>query len=308
MSRASRPRSVAGHGEGETEEPAGAAVRGARPARGGAGRDRGLGQEGARATRRCGRCRASPCTSPSPSSATCRRRRSGDWRTIVEATRGAGAARSQLGDPVAKPSRRPAAALRPARPIPRAPSTLQAELEERLVAARLYEPEKRPFWPHVTVARVRPRVADRSGRDRSQKPPGSLPKDLLQRTFVRPDRRSTVPNSSRRVRDTSRWRKSSCPKTGGSEVKEMADKKATLKDASAKDAKAKDAALEAAVTQIERDFGQGSLMRLGADSARSRSRRSRPAPLRSTWRSASAACRAGGSSRSSARSPRERRR
>ena len=42
---------------------------------------------------------------------------------------------------------------------------------------------------------------------------------------------------------------------------------ATLKDASAKDAKAKDAALEAAVTQIEREFGQGSLMRLGDDSA-----------------------------------------
>src|SRR5260221_1019371 len=43
----------------------------------------------------------------------------------------------------------------------------------------------------------------------------------------------------------------------------MADKKVNLKDASAKEAKAKDAALEAAVTQIERDFGQGSLMRLG---------------------------------------------
>src|ERR1700752_710850 len=47
----------------------------------------------------------------------------------------------------------------------------------------------------------------------------------------------------------------------------MADKKAALKDASAKEAKAKDAALEAAVTQIERDFGQGALMRLGAGSA-----------------------------------------
>jgi recombination protein RecA len=44
----------------------------------------------------------------------------------------------------------------------------------------------------------------------------------------------------------------------------MANQKATLKDASAKDAKARDAALEAAVTQIERDFGQGALMRLGA--------------------------------------------
>ena len=46
----------------------------------------------------------------------------------------------------------------------------------------------------------------------------------------------------------------------------MAEKKAALKDASAKDAKAKDAALEAAVTQIERDFGAGALMRLGAES------------------------------------------
>ena len=46
----------------------------------------------------------------------------------------------------------------------------------------------------------------------------------------------------------------------------MADKTASLKDASAKDAKAKDAALQAVVTQIERDFGQGALMRLGAES------------------------------------------
>jgi recombination protein RecA len=57
-----------------------------------------------------------------------------------------------------------------------------------------------------------------------------------------------------------------CPRRGSSEViKEMANQKANLKDASAKDAKAKDAALEAAVTQIERDFGQGALMRLGAE-------------------------------------------
>lgn len=32
---------------------------------------------------------------------------------------------------------------------------LQASLRELLVAARLYEPEKRAFWPHLTVARVR---------------------------------------------------------------------------------------------------------------------------------------------------------
>jgi recombination protein RecA len=52
----------------------------------------------------------------------------------------------------------------------------------------------------------------------------------------------------------------------------MADQKKTaLKaangKASAKEAKAKDAALQAAVTQIERQFGQGSVMRLGDESA-----------------------------------------
>jgi recombination protein RecA len=45
------------------------------------------------------------------------------------------------------------------------------------------------------------------------------------------------------------------------------EKNVSLKDASAKDAKARDAALEAAVTQIERQFGQGSVMKLGDDSA-----------------------------------------
>src|SRR5919198_1149952 len=48
------------------------------------------------------------------------------------------------------------------------------------------------------------------------------------------------------------------------------EKKANLKaadKAAGKEAKAKDAALQAAVTQIERQFGQGSLMRLGDDTA-----------------------------------------
>lgn len=43
----------------------------------------------------------------------------------------------------------------------------------------------------------------------------------------------------------------------------MADRKPNLKDASAKDAKARDAALEAAVTHVRREFGEGALMRLG---------------------------------------------
>jgi recombination protein RecA len=47
----------------------------------------------------------------------------------------------------------------------------------------------------------------------------------------------------------------------------MADEKKTALKAADKEAKAKDAALQAAVTQIEREFGQGSLMRLGDQSA-----------------------------------------
>jgi recombination protein RecA len=50
----------------------------------------------------------------------------------------------------------------------------------------------------------------------------------------------------------------------------MADDKRTplkAKDDGAKEAKAKDAALQAAFTQIEREFGQGSLMRLGDENA-----------------------------------------
>jgi recombination protein RecA len=50
----------------------------------------------------------------------------------------------------------------------------------------------------------------------------------------------------------------------------MADEKRPplkAKDNGAKDAKAKDAALQAAFTQIEREFGQGSLMRLGDQGA-----------------------------------------
>jgi len=46
----------------------------------------------------------------------------------------------------------------------------------------------------------------------------------------------------------------------------MADSKDNLREAGEKDAKARDQALQAAVTQIEKEFGAGSVMRLGADS------------------------------------------
>ena len=66
---------------------------------------------------------------------------------------------------------------------------LQAELSDQLQAERFYRPEKRPFWPHVTVARVKPAKrsdSDRRGRRRGrpmrvETPPGPLPAGLLER-------------------------------------------------------------------------------------------------------------------------------
>ena len=62
---------------------------------------------------------------------------------------------------------------------------IQSELSERLEAERFYEPEKRAFWSHVTVARVRAgkgsRGAGRHGRPRAvENAPGPLPDPLLQ--------------------------------------------------------------------------------------------------------------------------------
>jgi 2'-5' RNA ligase len=81
---------------------------------------------------------------------------------------------------------------------------LQAELSDRLEANRFYKPDKRAFWPHVTVARIKP--AKRSGSDRRgrrrgpptrvETPPTPLPAELckpwdaprmtLYRSFLRP--------------------------------------------------------------------------------------------------------------------------
>lgn len=88
-------------------------------------------------------------------------------------------ARLELRDPVPRPERgRPRLFALPA--VSSDAIALQAKLRERLVAAGLYKAEKRAFWPHVTVARVRP---ERRGSKRPSlvsRPPGALPAVLFQ--------------------------------------------------------------------------------------------------------------------------------
>lgn len=57
---------------------------------------------------------------------------------------------------------------------------LQAGLVSKLASAGLYEPEERPFWPHVTVARVRSERGRKRAPMRVERPPKSLPQELLQ--------------------------------------------------------------------------------------------------------------------------------
>jgi RNA 2',3'-cyclic 3'-phosphodiesterase len=57
---------------------------------------------------------------------------------------------------------------------------LQADLERRLVAERLYVPEKRPFWSHLTVARVRTEKGRPKRYREVARPPGPLPVALLE--------------------------------------------------------------------------------------------------------------------------------
>lgn len=83
----------------------------------------------------------------------------------------------ELRDPVARPSgSRPR--LYALEALSPATVSLQGALEERLIAAHLHRPEKRPFWPHVTVARVRPQARGSRRPMRVDRPPSRLPPEL----------------------------------------------------------------------------------------------------------------------------------
>ncbi|MFP5388814.1 MAG: RNA 2',3'-cyclic phosphodiesterase [Thermoleophilia bacterium] len=88
----------------------------------------------------------------------------------------------RLGDPIAKPTVKRARII--ALPlISPGTVTLQAELEGKLVAAGLFKPEKRPFWPHLTVARVKSAGRGSKRPMDVSKLPGKLPRSLLEPKF-----------------------------------------------------------------------------------------------------------------------------
>lgn len=94
----------------------------------------------------------------------------------VRACAGAPAPLMELQQPVQRPPRGQARIF--ALPVLSAGAEqLQAEVGEQLVEAGLYKPEKRPFWPHVTVARVR---SERGSPATVQKAPGGLPEALTE--------------------------------------------------------------------------------------------------------------------------------
>ncbi|HEU5104664.1 MAG TPA: RNA 2',3'-cyclic phosphodiesterase [Solirubrobacterales bacterium] len=62
---------------------------------------------------------------------------------------------------------------------------LQAGLQQGLVEGGFYEPEKRPFWPHVTVARVRPEGRGSRRPAVVSEPPGELPEGLSKARICR---------------------------------------------------------------------------------------------------------------------------
>lgn len=102
---------------------------------------------------------------------------------VVEET-AASAVAVELLDPEPRPRRgRARVYALPARSA--TAEVVQADLQDRLVAAGLYEVEERSFWPHVTVARVR---AEGRGSRRPRavaRPPSSLPPELGKRRFCR---------------------------------------------------------------------------------------------------------------------------
>jgi RNA 2',3'-cyclic 3'-phosphodiesterase len=88
----------------------------------------------------------------------------------------------KLEDPVSMPRRGGRASVF-ALPAPSLGATdLHHRLAETLVAVGLHEPEKRDYWPHLTVARVRPEGHGSRRPAAVTRRPGDLP-DRLKKPF-----------------------------------------------------------------------------------------------------------------------------
>jgi 2'-5' RNA ligase len=89
--------------------------------------------------------------------------------------------RLELRDPVGRPERGSPRLY--ALPVEsRGLVGIQRQLERKLVEEGLHEPERRAFWPHVTVARVKPERRGSRRPRRVERPPGPLPQELVQPT------------------------------------------------------------------------------------------------------------------------------
>ncbi len=96
---------------------------------------------------------------------------------IVAAVRPRPVAVTFRAQPVAKPRGRPRLfALDAESP---GAVALQDELARELAEAGVYEPDQRPFWPHLTVARVRTEPGKRRRPRRVRTRPGELPAALV---------------------------------------------------------------------------------------------------------------------------------
>lgn len=89
-----------------------------------------------------------------------------------------------LPDPLGVPLKRPRLFALDARSDETV--ALQKGVEERLVEGGYYTPEKRPYWPHLTVARVRPEARGSRKPAQVTTEPHSLPEHMFR--FFRPSR------------------------------------------------------------------------------------------------------------------------
>ena len=90
----------------------------------------------------------------------------------------------ELRDPVPRPPRgRPRLFALPA--LSPGTEALQAGLRQKLVEGGFYKPENRPYWPHVTVARVRPEARGSKRPAVVSDPPGKLPEGLSEARICR---------------------------------------------------------------------------------------------------------------------------